>query len=40
LRISIDAKAKLKRGHFSRGGKSQDKKANDHDMNPTEKLVP
>ncbi len=43
LRISIDAKAKLKIGNFSRGGKSRDteaKKANDHDMNPDEKLVP
>jgi len=43
LRISIDAKAKLKIGHFSRGGKSRDKepkKADDHDMNPTAKLVP
>ncbi len=43
LRISIDAKAKLKIGNFSRGGKSRDKKAkqaDDHDMNPTAKLVP
>jgi len=43
LRISIDAKAKLKIGNFSRGGKSRDtkaKKADDHDMNPNEKLVP
>lgn len=43
LRISIDAKAKLKIGNFSRGGKSRDteaKKADDHDMNPDEKLVP
>lgn len=43
LRISIDAKAKLKIGNFSRGGKSRDpeaKKADDHDMNPEEKLVP
>jgi len=43
LRISIDAKAKLKIGDFSRGGKSRDaeaKKADDHDMNPDEKLVP
>lgn len=43
LRISIDAKAKLKIGRFSRGGKSRDKeakKADDHDMNPTAKLVP
>ncbi len=43
LRISVDAKAKLKIGNFSRGGKSRDtkaKKAEDHDMNPDEKLVP
>jgi hypothetical protein len=43
LRISIDAKAKLNIGNFSRGGKSRDleaKKAEDHDMNPTAKLVP
>ena len=43
LRISIDAKAKLKIGEFSRNGKSRDreaKKAEDHDMNPDFKLVP
>jgi len=43
LRISIDAKAKLNIGNFSRGGKSRDyevKKAEDHDMNPMAKLVP
>ena len=43
LRISIDAKAKLNIGDFSRGGKSRDKeakKAEDHDMNPDAKLVP
>jgi len=43
LRISIDAKAKLSIGNFSRGGKSRDKeakKAEDHDMNPDAKLVP
>jgi hypothetical protein len=43
LRISIDAKAKVKIGEFSRNGKSRDKKAKkgeDHDMNPTAKLVP
>ncbi len=43
LRISIDAKAKLNIGYFSRGGKSRDKeakKAEDHDMNPKAKLVP
>jgi len=43
LRVSIDAKAKLNIGNFSRGGKSRDleaKKAEDHDMNPIAKLVP
>jgi len=43
LRISIDAKAKLNIGNFSRGGKSRDiepKKAEDHDMNPEAKLIP
>lgn len=43
LRISIDAKAKLNVGNFSRGGKSRDyeaRKAEDHDMNPNSKLVP
>ena len=43
LRISIDAKAKVKIGPFSRNGKSRDpepKKAADHDMNPTAKVVP
>ena len=43
LRISTDAKAKLNIGDFSRGGKSRDieaKKAEDHEMNPDEKLVP
>ena len=43
VRISIDAKAKLNIGYFSRGGKSRDKeakKAEDHDMNPTARLVP
>jgi len=43
LRISIDAKAKLNIGDFSRGGKSRDieaKKGEDHDMNPKAKLVP
>ncbi len=43
LRISIDAKAKLKIGDFSRNGKSRDKeakKAGDHDMNPEFKLTP
>ncbi len=42
-RLSIDAKAKLKIGPFSRNGKSRDreaKKAADHDMNPVAKLVP
>ena len=43
LRISVDAKAKVKIGEFSRNGKSRDreaKKAADHDMNPESKLVP
>ena len=43
LRISIDAKAKVNIGEFSRNGKSRDqeaKKAIDHDMNPEAKLVP
>jgi hypothetical protein len=43
LRLSMDAKAKMKLGPFSRGGKSRDreaKKAADHDMNPEAKLVP
>ena len=43
LRISIDGKAKLKVGDFSRGGKSRGKeasKASDHDMEAAEKLVP
>ncbi len=43
LRISIDAKAKLNIGYFSRGGKSRDKeakKAEDHDLNPDAKLIP
>ena len=43
LRISIDAKAKVKVGEFSRGGRSRDrepKKAGDHDMNPKATLVP
>jgi len=43
LRISIDAKAKLKIGDFSRNGKSRDKeakKAGDHDMDPKCKLTP
>lgn len=37
LRISIDAKAKVKIGPFYRNGKSRDreaKKAADHDMSP------
>ena len=43
VRISIDAKAKVNIGDFSRNGKSRDqeaKKAADHDMNPECKLVP
>jgi transposase len=43
LRISIDTKAKVKIGDFSRGGKARAKEAPkgaDHDMSPTAKLVP
>jgi len=43
LRISIDSKAKLDIGNFSRGGKLRGKeavKADDHDMHGKEKLVP
>lgn len=43
LRISIDTKAKVNIGEFSRNGKSRDQevvKACDHDMNPEQKLVP
>jgi hypothetical protein len=43
LRISLDTKAKVKVGNFSRGGSSRGPvavKANDHDMGPTAVLVP
>ena len=43
LRISIDSKAKVKIGEFSRDGKSrceEAKKASDHDMDPDASLVP
>lgn len=43
LRISVDTKAKLNIGFFSRGGKARGqkaKKAADHDTNPVTKLVP
>ena len=43
LRISVDTKAKVKIGEFSRGGKSRGKEAKkglDHDMAPDEILVP
>ncbi len=43
LRISVDAKAKVNIGEFSRNGESRDreaKKASDHDMNPESKLTP
>ena len=43
LRISIDTKAKLAVGEFSRGGVSRGTEATkglDHDMNPEAKLVP
>jgi len=43
LRISIDSKAKVDIGNFSRGGQSRGQKAvkaDDHDMHGKEKLVP
>jgi hypothetical protein len=43
LRISIDTKAKVKVGEFSRGGEArgvQATKAQDHDMRPEAQLVP
>ncbi len=43
LRISMDTKAKVNIGEFSRGGEARDKEApqaSDNDMNPEEKLVP
>jgi len=43
LRISIDTKAKVNLGDFSRGGRKRSfvaPKAGDHDMNPLGKLVP
>ena len=43
LRLSLDSKAHLKLGEFSRNGKSRDleaKKALDHDMQPKGKLIP
>jgi hypothetical protein len=43
LRISIDTKAKLNVGEFSRGGQARGQeatKALDHDMRPEQKLVP
>ena len=43
LRISIDTKAKIKLGEFSRGGKLrcfEPVKALDHDMKPVGLLVP
>ena len=43
VRISVDVKAKVAVGDFSREGKSRGQeatKANDHDMNPEAKLVP
>jgi hypothetical protein len=42
LRISVDSKAKVNIGEFSRNGRSRDKeskKAADHDMNPLAKSV-
>jgi transposase len=43
LRLSLDAKAKVSIGEFSREGKSREREAKhaaDHDMNPDGKLVP
>ncbi|WP_342799635.1 ISAzo13-like element transposase-related protein [Hyella patelloides] len=43
VRISIDSKARVKIGNLSRGGKSRTRealKANDHDHNWSETLVP
>jgi transposase len=41
IRISVDCKAVIKVGPFSRGGKSRIRqKASDHDFEPAEKLVP
>ena len=43
LRISIDTKATVNVGEYSRGGKSRGRTAvaaKDHDMRPKEKLVP
>ena len=43
VRISMDAKATINLGDYSRGGKSRGReavKAQDHDMQPKEKLVP
>ncbi len=43
LRISLDTKAKVNIGDFSRGGKARAKEAPkgaDHDMSPMAKLVP
>lgn len=41
IRISLDCKAVVKIGPFSRGGKNRiEQKASDHDFEPKEKLVP
>jgi hypothetical protein len=41
IRISLDCKAVVKIGPFSRGGKNRiEQKASDHDFDPEEKLVP
>ncbi len=41
LRLSMDAKAKVNIGDFSRGGKSrQGERASDHDYEPEHKLTP
>ena len=41
LRLSLDAKATVKIGNFSRGGKTRaDVEGNDHDFKPDEKITP
>jgi hypothetical protein len=41
LRISLDCKAVVKIGHFSKGGKNRiEQKASDHDFEPDQTLIP
>ena len=41
LRLSLDAKATVKVGDFSRGGKTRaDAEGNDHDFKPKAKITP